>query len=1158
MESRDNQTVNLSNLPLKRGSRGVGGEYLTLFNETYYCIQNYDSLEPFFITLVSSSNHWLFISTTGGLTAGRINAGHALFPYYTVDKITENSENTGSKTIFLVESDDGRLLWEPFSNRYNGVYNVERNLYKNISGTALVFEEVNHDLGLVFRYSWRTSEVYGFVKTSYLINQSDSDCKVEVIDGLQNVLPAHVSTDVQNQFSNLLDAYKFNELHTSSGLALFSLNSRLTDLAEPSESLRVNTVWHMGLESATYLLSSSQLDAFRRGQSVVQEEQIRGKRGAYFVNSQFSLRADEECRWHIVAEIEQDSSDVVGLIDSLADTVDDPIQKLEHDIQLTQQHLQTIIGTADGLQVSEDQLSTAHHYANVLFNVMRGGIFADHYQIDTLDLLRFISTHNKAVVNRQVDFFESLPEKLTLSELYNRVNASDDTDLLRLVYSYLPLTFSRRHGDPSRPWNRFEINVKQADGSQRLDYQGNWRDIFQNWEALSYSYPQFIDAMISTFLNATTVDGYNPYRITRDGIDWEAPEPSNAWANIGYWNDHQIIYLQKLLEVSEQFYPQKLQSLLQRRIFSYADVPYRIKSYDDLVDDAYDTIEFDWEKEEVVSKRVKDVGADGKLVHDAGGHIVYASLAEKLLSLLLAKLVNLVPEGGIWLNTQRPEWNDANNALVGKGLSVVTLSYVRRYIVFFARLLKNSQIESLTINYEIFTLWQAIHHILHENRSVLMGSITDHERRIIMDALGSAGSKYRMRYYQSGVSNEFEELSVSDLVTFLELSQHYIEHSLRANKRDDNLYHAYNILHLSDNSAQVSHLSVMLEGQVSILSSGLLEASESLELIEAMRDSDLYRADQYSYILYPNRDILGFLAKNIVEARAVQDLKLISVMQEHGDNRLFTMDVNGMYHFHGNIRNANDVTQLLTTLAQEARYEEIVHAEFEHILNLFEEVFNHASFTGRSSTFFAYEGLGSIYWHMVSKLLLAVQETILKATKSDVPNITLNTLIDAYYEVRAGIGFNKSPEVYGAFPTDPYSHTPQGQGAKQPGMTGMVKEEILTRLVELGIMIEEGTIVFRPILFRKQELLSSSSHLNYIDIHGKEGQLEVPAGSLAFSLCQVPVLIGQGAEAQIEVEYADDTIEVIKGNRLDTSTSQHIFSRSGMVRQVAISFNNDD
>ncbi len=67
-------------------------------------------------------------------------------------------------------------------------------------------------------------------------------------------------------------------------------------------------------------------------------------------------------------------------------------------------------------------------------------------------------------------------------------------------------------------------------------------------------------------------------------------------------------------------------------------------------------------------------------MHD--GRVFHVTLAEKLLVLLLVKLTNLVPEGGIWMNTQRPEWNDANNALVGKGLSVVTAAYLRRTIVF--------------------------------------------------------------------------------------------------------------------------------------------------------------------------------------------------------------------------------------------------------------------------------------------------------------------------------------------------------------------------------------------------------------------------------------------------------------------------------------------
>ena len=49
------------------------------------------------------------------------------------------------------------------------------------------------------------------------------------------------------------------------------------------------------------------------------------------------------------------------------------------------------------------------------------------------------------------------------------------------------------------------------------------------------------------------------------------------------------------------------------------------------------------------------------------------------------------------------------------------------------------------------------------------------------------------------------------------------------------------------------------------------------------------------------------------------------------------------------------------------------------ILEIYEDIFNHKAFTGRSGTFFGYEGLGSIYWHMVSKLRLAVYECCIKA-----------------------------------------------------------------------------------------------------------------------------------------------------------------------------------
>ncbi len=554
--------VFIGDLVQKRSEKTVGGEYVHMLGEVFYKIQNYDALEPFFMSIVSSSNHWLFISSTGGLSAGRISAEQSLFPYYTEDKLTENSENTGSKAIFLVTRAHRTSLWEPLSFRQQGIYDIERNIYKNIAGTVVVFEENNHSLGMTYRYAWRTSDAFGFVKTSWVKNLGESSCKIEVIDGLQNILPANITSSTQNIFSPLLDAYKLSELDTETGLAIFALNSTLTDLAEPSESLLATTVMQLGLEHEEYLLSSKQLDPFRSGMGVTMETNIRGQRCAYFVHSSFDISQNSERSWHLVAEVGQDSAAIVHLSKMLRENRTNLANAVESDIELNNEYLEKIVANADGLQVSNNHLRCANHFANVMFNEMRGGIFADQYKIHIKDFVEFVTVRNPVILAEKAPFFSELPPEISISALLARSVANGSADLIRLSYAYLPLSFSRRHGDPSRPWNRFAINIKKNDGSHQLGYEGNWRDIFQNWEALAYSFPEYIESMICTFLNATTLDGYNPYRITREGIEWEIPEPGNPWANIGYWGDHQIIYLQKLMEVSARVHPGRLQAFL--------------------------------------------------------------------------------------------------------------------------------------------------------------------------------------------------------------------------------------------------------------------------------------------------------------------------------------------------------------------------------------------------------------------------------------------------------------------------------------------------------------------------------------------------------------------------------------------------------------------
>jgi hypothetical protein len=1132
----------------------VEGAFLDHDGERFYRIRHVDAMPPFLMSVVSASDLWMFVSSSGGLTAGRVDADVALFPYTTVDKLTEGYEHSGPKTVLRVTRNGRTSLWEPFSERGSGIYRIERHLDKSVLGHEVRFHEINHDLGLGFTYAWRSSDAYGFVRTAWLSELMSAPCAIELVDGLQNLVPAGATAAMQGGLSNLLDAYKRNELEPSSGLGLFALSSTLTDLAEPSESLLATTVFALGLEGGGRLLSSVQLEPFRRGRSPVPETDVRGRRGAYFVHADLELAPDETRSWHLVADVGQDHARAVGLVNALRDGAAGLAARVVADVRRSGDALAAIVASADGFQWTRDRLAADHHLASVLFNVMRGGVFLDHDLVPRADLIDFVRTRHRALLETHGAFFDGLPPSLPRRALVERAAATGAPDLERVCSAYLPLAFSRRHGDPSRPWNRFTINVRQPDGRPRLDYQGNWRDIFQNWEALAHAFPGFVTGMIGVFLGATTADGYNPYRVTRDGIEWEAPEPGHPWSNIGYWSDHQVVYLQRLLATAARFDPGALDALLDRKVFSHANVPYRIRPYADMLDDPYDTIAFDAELDRRIEAAVATEGTDARLLRGPDGATFHVSMAEKLLLLLLVKLANLVPEGGIWMNTQRPEWNDANNALVGKGLSVVTTAYLYGSVVSLQRLLADRPAVEVTL--EVRSFFEAVLAGLRTHAATLDGSFDDRGRRDFMDTLGGAGSAYRSTLYERGFSGARGEIDGASLGTFLELARSYLEHTLRANRRPDALYHAYNVLGLDGDRATIRRLDEMLEGQVAILSSGLLSASEAIDLLASLRRSRLYRADQHSYVLYPDRDLPGFLAKNRIPPERVRASALLTALVERGDARVVVRDENGDLRFHGGFRNAKSVRRALTGLGREDAWATLVAAEGEGVAALFEEVFDHASFTGRSGTFFAYEGLGSIYWHMVSKLLLAVQETYHRALEAGAPPEGVAALAAAYDDVRAGLGFHKTPAAFGAFPTDPYSHTPAHAGAQQPGMTGQVKEDVLARLGELGVEVQGGRLGFAPSLLWPSEFLDEPLEVTVQGVGGPV-DLALDRGTLAFTFCQVPVVyrLADGA-APMSVERRGGVVKTGAGAFLDGETSREVFERTGAVTRIEVAVPN--
>jgi hypothetical protein len=121
-------------------------------------------------------------------------------------------------------------------------------------------------------------------------------------------------------------------------------------------------------------------------------------------------------------------------------------------------------------------------------------------------------------------------------------------------------------------------------------------------------------------------------------------------------------------------------------------------------------------------------------------------------------------------------------------------------------------------------------------------------------------------------------------------------------------------------------------------------------------------------------------------------------------------------------------------------------------------------------------------------------------------------------------------------------------------MTGQVKEEVLTRYGELGVRVSDGRVRFQPALLRPQELLAGPRDFRYLDVDGAWRELKVPAGALAFTWCQVPVMHRLAGDrtpgltlilANGETSHRPDAI-------LTADESASLFRRSGRIRQVIV------
>ena len=414
----------------------------------------------------------------------------------------------------------------------------------------------------------------------------------------------------------------------------------------------------------------------------------------------------------------------------------------------------------------------------------------------------------------------------------------------------------------------------------------------------------------------------------------------------------------------------------------------------------------------------------------------------------------------------REEHPSGRLALVGNGLSVVTLAHLRRLLTFISDLPGADRPFALSAATPLGAVHDAV------------------ARRTFLDGAGTLLDAWRDQAYRGAAGRSTVQAPPGLLPAFARELLPLIDATLQTCRRGDGLFHSCSLVDLTGGRAEVSHLYPMLEAQVALLSCGGLSLGQAVALLDALPASALFDPRQNSFLLYPDRRLPDFFERNRLDAAALA-LPVVREVLASGRTDLLQQQSDGTVRFAPALSNRSDLEVVGAGLG----------SALSPLAEAYDRVLAHREFTGRSGTMFGYEGLGCIYWHMVAKLLLAVQERVFEAADRAAPE--LQALKAHYRNVRDGLGYRKDAAAYGAFPADPYSHTPGEGGAQQPGMTGQVKEEILTRWGELGLRVRAGRVRFDPVLLDAAELPE--------------------AGALTFTWARLPYTYRRGPATRLRV-----------------------------------------
>jgi hypothetical protein len=120
-------------------------------------------------------------------------------------------------------------------------------------------------------------------------------------------------------------------------------------------------------------------------------------------------------------------------------------------------------------------------------------------------------------------------------------------------------------------------------------------------------------------------------------------------------------------------------------------------------------------------------------------------------------------------------------------------------------------------------------------------------------------------------------------------------------------------------------------------------------------------------------------------------------------------------------------------------------------------------------------------------------------------------------------------------------------GVQQPGMTGQVKEDVISRFFELGLMVNNGQISFNPVVLRRDEFIQPGTKESH--------DQSVP--HLCFTYCKVPVIYLLDDKEGIDLILNNGGSSNMQGFTIDKVNSHSIFNREGKISKVYVHLKNE-